>query len=311
MKTNQLGDSDLLITPIGLGAWAIGGKWQWGWGAQDDKESIETIRYAIDKGVNWIDTAPVYGLGHSEEVVGQAIKGMSEKPLIFTKCCFTWDEQGEITPSLKAAKVREEVEASLKRLDVETIDLYQIHWPNPEEEIEEGWAEMAKLVEEGKVRYIGVSNHSVEQMEKLEKIAHVTSLQPPYSLLNRDYEDAVLPWCKTNQTGVICYSPMASGMLTGKMTRERIAAMEDDWRKEAPDFTEPKLTRNLQVVEKLREVAGKHQCEVTEVALAWVLKNEAVTAAITGMRSTAQVDGLVGAANVQLDAQDIALIESV
>ncbi len=311
MKTNQLGNSDLHITPIGLGAWAIGGKWQWGWGEQDDKESIETIQYALDKGVNWIDTAPVYGLGHSEEVVGKAIKGISQKPLIFTKCCFTWDEKGEITPSLKAEKVREEVEASLKRLDIETIDLYQIHWPNPEEEIEEGWETMANLVKEGKIRYIGVSNHNVDQMEKLEKIAHISSLQPPYSLLNRDYEEKTLPWCKNNQTGVICYSPMASGMLTGKMTRERIAELKDDWRKEAPDFTEPKLTRNLLVVDKLREVATKHQCEVTEIALAWVLKNSSVTGAITGMRSPAQVDGLVGAVDVNLDQADIDLIESV
>ena len=311
MKTNQLGNSDLLITPIGLGAWAIGGKWQWGWGEQDDNASIETIHYALDKGVNWIDTAPVYGLGHSEEVVGKAIKGMSEKPLIFTKCCFTWDEQGEITPSLKAAKVREEVEASLKRLDIEAIDLYQIHWPNPEEEIEEGWQTMLELQKEGKVRFLGVSNHSVEQMEKLEKLGHISSLQPPYSLLNRDNEQTTLPWCKNNNTGVICYSPMASGMLTGKMTRERIASLTDDWRKEAPDFTEPKLTRNLLVVEKLKEVANKHGREVTEIALAWVLKNPAVTGAITGMRTPEQVNGLVGAAEVELTDEDIALIESV
>ena len=311
MKTKQLGNSDLHITPIGLGAWAIGGKWQWGWGEQDDTDSIKTIHYALDKGVNWIDTAPVYGLGHSEEVVGKAIKGLTSKPLIFTKCCFTWDDKGEITPSLKAAKVREEVEASLKRLDVEAIDLYQIHWPNPEEEIEEGWETMSELVKEGKVRYIGVSNHNIEQMEKLEKIAHVSSLQPPYSLLNREYEEKVLPWCKNNQTGVICYSPMASGMLTGKMTRERIASLQDDWRKDAPDFTEPKLTRNLLVVDKLREVATKHNREVTEIALAWVLKNPAVTGAITGMRSPEQVDGLIGAVDVELTQEDIKLIESV
>ena len=311
MQTNQLGNSDLHITPIGLGAWAIGGKWQWGWGEQDDQASIETIHHALGQGINWIDTAPVYGLGHSEEVVGKAINGMSEKPLIFTKCCFTWDTQGEITPSLKAAKIREEIEASLKRLNIETIDLYQIHWPNPKKEIEEGWTEMANLVKEGKIRYLGVSNHNVEQMQKLEKIAHISSLQPPYSLLNRDYEEEVLPWCKNNGTGVICYSPMASGMLTGKMTRERIASLQDDWRKEAPDFTEPKLTRNLKVVEKLQAVANAHGRKVTEIALAWVLKNSAVTGAITGMRSPEQVDDLVGASEVNLTKEDIELIESV
>ena len=311
MKTQLLGDSDLGITPIGLGAWAIGGKWQWGWGEQDDKISIDTIHYALDQGVNWIDTAPVYGLGHSEEVVGKALKTTTHKPFIFTKCCFTWDENGEITPSLRAAKVREEVEASLKRLDIDVIDLYQIHWPNPEEEIEEGWQTMFDLQKEGKIRYLGVSNHNVEQMEKLQKIAHVTSLQPPYSLLNREYEAEVLPWCKQNNTGVICYAPMASGMLTGKMTRERIENMQDDWRKEGPDFTEPKLTRNLQIVDKMREVAAKHNCQVTEIALAWVLKNPAVTGAIAGMRNPEQVDGLVGAVNVTLDEEDVNAIESI
>ena len=311
MITRTLGQTDLNITVLGIGAWAMGGKWEWGWGAQDDQDSIRTIHHALNQGINWIDTAPVYGLGHSEVVVGKAIKSLSTKPLIFTKCGFRWNDKQEITPSLIGKSVREEVEASLRRLQIEQIDLYQIHWPNPEAQIEDAWATMSELKQEGKIRYIGVSNHSIEQMQKLETIAHIDSLQPPYSLLNRDYESEVLPWCKNNQSGVICYSPMASGMLTGKMTRERIAALVDDWRKDAPDFTEPKLTRNLHVVDKLREVASKHNCAVSEVALAWVLKNSAVTGAITGMRNPEQVDGVIGAADLKLDDEDIRLIESV
>ncbi|GGA69076.1 aldo/keto reductase [Neiella marina] len=309
MKTMQLGKTDLDISRIGLGAWAIGGQWQWGWGAQQDSDSIATIQHAIAQGINWIDTAPVYGLGHSETVVGQAIKGMSEKPLIFTKCCFQWNDKGETWPDLSAASVRAEVEASLKRLAVDTIDLYQIHWPDPAEQIEEAWHTMQLLKQEGKIRYVGVSNHTIDQMSRLEAIGHVDSLQPPYSLINRQYEQEVLPWCAQNQTGVIVYSPMGSGMLTGAMTRERIANLPaDDWRRNADDYQEPKLTDNLALVEKLKVIADKHGVSVAEVAIAWTLTNPAVTGAIVGMRSPQQADGVVGGASLLLDEEDIALI---
>ncbi len=312
MNYKKLGNSDMEISRIGIGAWAIGGKWEWGWGAQDDRDSINTIQHALTKGINWIDTAPVYGLGHSEEVVGKAIKGLSEKPLIFTKCSFTWNDHGEITPSLKAENIRREVEDSLRRMDIECIDLYQIHWPNPEEEIEEGWQTMVDLKKEGKIRYLGVSNHSIDQMKRLQAIAPITSQQPPYSLVNRSYEDELLPFCQENNTGVICYSPMGSGILTGKMTRERIDALEEgDWRKNAEDFKEPKLNRNLQIVEKLIEVGNQYGCSAAEVAIAWVLKNPSVTAAIVGMRSPEQADGVIGGATLELTPQDIDLIESV
>ena len=312
MKFRVLGQSDLNLSRIGIGAWAMGGKWEWGWGAQDDQDSITTIRHALESGINWIDTAPVYGLGHSEEVVGKALKGLSKLPYVFTKCGFRWDENQEITPTLKAQSIREEVESSLKRLDIERIDLYQIHWPNPEEEIEEAWEAMAALQKEGKLRYLGVSNHSIEQMEKLARIAPITSLQPPYSLVNRQNESEVMPYCLEHNIGVINYSPMGSGILTGKMTRERIQSLEEgDWRKKAEDFVEPKLTRNLEIVEKLSAVAAKHQCSVAEVAIAWTLHNPALTAAIVGMRNPVQVDGVIGGASLELSAEDIQLIESV
>lgn len=311
MNTKQLGNTSLNISRIGIGAWAMGGKWEFGWGQQQDKDSIATIQHALSKGVNWIDTAPVYGLGHSEQVVGQAIKGMSEKPLIFTKCCFRWDDKQNITPDLSAASVREELENSLKRLAVEAIDLYQIHWPNPEAQIEEGWDTMRALQQEGKIRYLGVSNHSVEQMDKLAAIAPVNSLQPNYSLINRECEQAQLPYCQDNDIGVICYSPMGSGLLTGKMTRERIANLaEDDWRRGSDEFQEPKLSRNLAIVEALKAVGARHGVSAAEVSIAWVLKHQAVTAAIVGMRSPEQVNGVVGGAAIELDEQDLALIST-
>ncbi|MCM2680845.1 aldo/keto reductase [Echinimonas agarilytica] len=311
MKFSKLGNSDLNISRIGLGAWAIGGKWLWGWGEQDDRQSIETIQHALDLGVNWIDTAPVYGLGHSEHVVGRAIQGLSEKPLIFTKCSFRWDAKGEVTPSLAAASVREEVENSLRRLKVDVIDLYQIHWPNPEDQIEEAWETMLALKNEGKIRHLGVSNHSVEQMQRLEQLGHVTSLQPPYSLVNRDCAESILPWCQQNQTGVICYSPMGSGILTGAMTRERIDNLpEDDWRKKADDFNEPKLSHNLRIVETLKSIAKRHEVNVAEVAIAWALHHPAVSGTIVGMRSPQQAEGVIGGGSLVLDDQDFALIEA-
>ncbi|MEH2198385.1 aldo/keto reductase [Nostoc sp.] len=307
MQTKQLGNSELHITPIGFGAWAIGGGgWAFGWGAQDDRESIEAINRALDLGVNWIDTAAIYGLGHSEEVVAKALKGRSSRPYIFTKCSMIWDEKGEIGRSLKADSVRREVEASLRRLDIETIDLYQIHWPNPDSDIEEGWTTLAKLKDEGKVRYIGVSNFNVEQLKRIQNIAPVTSLQPPYSLVKPDVEKEILPFCKENNIGVIVYSPMQSGLLTGKMTSERVANLpDDDWRKESSEFQEPRLSRNLKLVEVLQQIGKQHDRSAGEVAIAWTLNNPAVTAAIVGARNPQQVDGIIAAGEFRLNQQEL------
>ncbi|MEH2191725.1 MAG: aldo/keto reductase [Nostoc sp.] len=307
MQTKQLGNSELRITPIGFGAWAIGGGgWAFGWGAQDDQESIEAINRALDLGVNWIDTAAIYGLGHSEEVVAKALKGRSSRPYIFTKCSMIWDEKGEIGRSLKADSVRREVEASLRRLDIETIDLYQIHWPNPDSEIEEGWTTLSKLKDEGKVRYIGVSNFNVEQLKRVQEIAPVTSLQPPYSLVKPDVEKEILPFCKENNIGVIVYSPMQSGLLTGKMTSERVANFpDDDWRKQSNEFQEPRLSRNLKLVEVLQQIGKQHDRAPGEVAIAWTLNNPAVTAAIVGARNPQQVDGIIAAGEFRLNQQEL------
>jgi aryl-alcohol dehydrogenase-like predicted oxidoreductase len=310
--TRQLGNSDLKITPIGYGAWAIGGgNWEFAWGAQDDAESIKTIERALDAGINWIDTAAIYGLGHSEEVVAKALKNSGKKPYIFTKCSMRWDADRQIYRSLKAASIEEELENSLRRLKVETIDLYQIHWPNPEGELEEGWETLARFQKQGKVRYIGVSNFNVDQMKKVQKIAPITSLQPPYSMLNRGVEAEILPFCKENHIGVINYSPMVSGLLTGKMTAERIANMPaDDWRKRSANFNEPKLSRNLKLVELLREIGGQHGVQPGVVAIAWTLRKPAVTAAIVGARRPDQVDGILPAATFRLSEAELAQIEA-
>jgi aryl-alcohol dehydrogenase-like predicted oxidoreductase len=310
--TRTLGNSDLHLTPIGYGAWAIGGgNWEFGWGSQDEGEAIAAIERALDSGLNWIDTAAVYGLGHSEEVVGKALKGRAKKPLVFTKCSMRWDENRQIYRSLKAASLQEEVEASLRRLGVDTIDLYQIHWPNPEDEIEEGWETLAKFKEQGKVRYIGVSNFSVAQMKRIQAIAPITSLQPPYSLLNRNVEAEILPFCQANHIGVINYSPMVSGLLTGKMTAERIRNLpEDDWRKRSANFQSPKLERNLALVELLRQIGQQHGVEPGVVAIAWTLRQPAITAAIVGARRPDQVDGVLPAATFRLSESEILRIES-
>ncbi|MHC5761144.1 aldo/keto reductase [Nostoc sp.] len=307
MQTKQLGNSELHITPIGFGAWAIGGSgWAFGWGEQDDQESITAINGALDLGVNWIDTAAVYGLGHSEEVVAKALKGRSNRPYIFTKCSLIWDEKGKIGNSLKADSVRGEVEASLRRLKIETIDLYQIHWPKPDSDIEEGWTTLAKLKDEGKVRYIGVSNFNVEQLKRIQEIAPVTSLQPPYSLVKRDVDKEILPFCKENNIGVIVYSPMQSGLLTGKMTPERVANFpDDDWRKKSDEFQEPRLSRNLKLVEVLQRIGQQYDRSPGEVAIAWTLNNPAVTAAIVGGRNSKQVEGIIGAGEFRLNQQEL------
>jgi len=310
MKTKRLGDSDLFITPIGFGAWAIGGSgWEFAWGAQDDRDSIAAIREGLDAGINWIDTAAVYGLGHSEEVVARALDGMSNRPYVFTKCSMVWDEQRQIGHSLKAESIRRECEASLRRLKVDVLDLYQIHWPNPDEDIEEGWATMAKLKEEGKVRHIGVSNFDVGQMRQAMAIAPITSLQPPYSLVRREVEREILPFASREQIGVIAYSPMASGLLTGAMSRQRIERLPaDDWRRSNRDFQEPLLSRNLRLVSLLRTIGVRHGRTPAEVAVAWVLYNPAVTGAIVGARRPGQIKDVVSAAGFRLSPSEVAEI---
>ena len=313
LELRQLGDSDLHLTLIGFGAWAIGGgDWEFAWGSQEDSDSICAIERALELGINWIDTAAIYGLGHSEEVVARALRNSPHKPLVFTKCSLRWNlADRKIYRSLSAKSVREEVHDSLRRLERETIDLYQVHWPNPENELEEGWAELAKLKDEGKLRYLGVSNFSVQQIERVRKIAPVTSLQPPYSLVNPKAEDELLPFCLKNNIGVINYSPMASGLLTGKMTAERIASMPaDDWRKKNPQFNQPKLARNLALANLLGEIGREHQVEPGVVAIAWTLHNPAVTAAIVGARGPKQVEGTLPAATFRLSDEEFERIES-
>jgi len=309
MKTKKLGNSDLSITPVGFGSWAIGGAgWQFGWGEQNDRDSVAAIHRALESGVNWIDTAAVYGLGHSEEMVAHALASWSgPRPLVFTKCGLRWNEQGETYPVLTAASIRQECEDSLRRLKVDALDLYQIHWPvRDDKELEEGWSTMAQLQREGKARWIGVSNFSVEQMQLAQAIAPITSLQPPYSLVHSAVEPEILPFCEQEGIGVIVYSPMASGLLTGAMTRERIARLPaDDWRKSSPDFNEPNLSDNLALVERLRTVGKRHDCSPGAVAIAWTLRHPAVTAAIVGARHPEQVADAVAAAAVHLTLPDL------
>jgi aryl-alcohol dehydrogenase-like predicted oxidoreductase len=302
METKRLGNSDIAITPVGFGSWAIGGAgWQFAWGKQDDSEAVAAIHSALELGVNWIDTAAVYGMGHSEEIVAAALatwKG--PRPYVFTKCGLRWDDHGDVYRVLQGASIRKECEDSLRRLKVERLDLYQIHWPSENgKEIEDGWSTMAQLQREGKVRSIGVSNFSVEQMKRAQAIAPITSLQPRYSLAHREVEAEILPFCQRNNIGAIVYSPMASGLLTGAMTRERIDKLpENDWRKHDTDFQEPKLTAHLALVERLRAIAERHQTSPGAVAIAWTLLNPAVTGAIVGARRPAQVSIMADAARL-------------
>jgi aryl-alcohol dehydrogenase-like predicted oxidoreductase len=315
MKTRQLGNSDLQITPTGFGAWAIGGSgWQFGWGAQDDEDSIAAIHRALELGVNWIDTAAVYGLGHSEEVVSRALKTWhGAKPLVFTKCGRRWDSQGNVRTDVSPASIKREVEDSLRRLGIENIDLYQMHWPpNPDSpQLEEAWATLADLKQQGKVRWIGVSNFSVSQLRRAQAVAPVTSLQPRYSLVHREAEAELLAFCRSEDIGVVVYSPMASGLLTGAMTRERIGALpKDDWRRNHPDFTEPNLSANLAIVEKLRAIGRRQGKSPGEVAIAWTLHNPAVTGAIVGARNAKQTEGVMRAGEFRLTEEDVSEIES-
>src|SRR5882672_2852004 len=305
MQTRKLGNSNLDITPAGFGAWAIGGSgWEFAWGSQNDNDSVAAIHRALELGVNWIDTAAIYGLGHSEEVVGRALKDWrGPKPYVFTKCGLRGNAKGEVQKVLSAASIRSEVEDSLRRLSVDVIDLYQIHWPpDPDSGVlEEAWNELADLKSEGKVRWIGVSNFDVQQLRRAQAIAPVTSLQPRYSLVHREVEDKILPFCLAENIGVIVYSPMASGLLTGAMTRLRaINLPKDDWRRSHPDFTEPNLSRNLALVDRLREIGKRYNRSAGEVAIAWTLRHPVVTGAIVGARNARQAEGVMRAGELRL-----------
>jgi len=312
LETTRLGATDLEITRVGLGAWAIGGGgWEFGWGPQEDAESLAAIDRALELGVNWIDTAAAYGFGHSERVVGAALAGLDPRPYVFTKASLLEGPGRRVIHSLKRDSILREAHASLDRLGVDAIDLYQIHWPVPDEDIEEGWAALAELKEQGLVRHIGVSNFDVAQLRRIQAIAPVETLQPQYSLVERAAEDEILPFCEREGIGVIVYSPMGSGLLTGGMTRERIAGLpDDDWRRHDARFTEPQLSRHLALVERLEAVAERRDTTPGAVAVAWALLHPAVDGAIVGFRRPDQVDPIVAAAGLELDALDIAMIDA-
>lgn len=311
-QLKALGNSDLHLSPIGFGAWAIGGgNWEFAWGPQDDTQSIAAIHRALHLGINWIDTAAIYGLGHSEQIVARALQQTSHKPYVFTKCSMRWHEDRSIYRSLRAQSLEEELHASLRRLNRDAIDLYQIHWPNPEEEIEEGWEALSRFQKQGKVRWIGVSNFNVNQLKRAQQIAPITSLQPPYSMLRRAIEDEVLPFAQANNIGVIGYAPMVSGLLTGKMTPERVAQLpQDDWRRRGVEFNEPRLSRNLRVVELLREIGKPHKVGPGVVAIAWTFYHPAITGAIVGGRSAQQVEEIAPALYFRLKEDEYSRINA-
>ena len=312
MQKRRLGYTDLELTTVGLGTWAIGGPWQYGWGPQDDDEAIAAILKAPEMGINWIDTAPVYGLGHSEELVGKALQKTSQKPFIATKCGLLWNEKRGKVSCLKPESIRKECHTSLKTLGVEVIDLYQMHWPEPDQDIEEAWQEMAKLADEGKVRYLGASNYSVEQIKRVQKIHPVASLQPPYSMLHREVEDELLGCCAENKIGVVAYSPMQRGLLTGKFSQERVASLPlDDHRRRSPDFHEPDLTATLQLIDKLRPIAERKGRTLAQLAISWVLRRPEVTAAIVGARRPEQIIETALASDWNLSREDIDEIEQL
>ncbi len=312
MKTRKLGYSDLHLTPIGLGTWAMGGgDWKFGWGDQDDAASIASVHQALDAGVNWIDTAAIYGHGHAERVVGKAIQDRRDDVLIATKCGRVWEgESREIGKSLRRESVHREIDLSLQRLGIDCIDLYQIHWPEPDEEIEEGWGAVAELVEAGKIRYAGVSNFNMEQLKRIQPIHPVTSLQPPYSMLRREVEEEILPYCRENQIGIVAYSPMQAGLLTGRFSKERVQNLPaNDWRKANPFFTSPQLEANLSIIEQLRPVAAQMEITLPQLALAWVLRRSEITAAIAGARRPEQILETVKAGEILIHDELLLKIE--
>jgi aryl-alcohol dehydrogenase-like predicted oxidoreductase len=311
LKTTQLGRTGLEITRIGLGAWAIGGGgWEFGWGPQDDEQSIAAVHHALEQGINWIDTAAAYGFGRSERIVGRALEGLAERPYVFTKCSLLEGRDRRVVHSLKRDSILREAGDSLERLGVDAIDLYQIHWPIPSADIEEGWAALAELKEQGLVRHIGVSNFNVDQLRAIQQIAPVETLQPQYSLIERDVEREILPFADQERIGVIVYSPMGSGMLTGRMSRQRIERLpDDDWRKRDERFREPQLSRNLELVGRLAAVAERHDTTPGAVAVAWTLRHPAVDGAIAGFRRPDQVDPILAAANLELSDEDLDEIE--
>ncbi|MHC4906404.1 MAG: aldo/keto reductase [Planctomycetota bacterium] len=312
MRTRRLGNTDLELTVIGLGTWAIGGPWQFGWGPQDDADSIRTILAAMDGGINWIDTAPIYGCGHSETIVGLALREISEKPLVATKCSLLWNDKREKVNCLDHDSIIKECEDSLKRLGVEVIDLYQMHWPQPEAQLEEGWEAMATLVQQGKVRYIGVSNFSLEQLQRVAAIHPVTSLQPPYSMLRRDIEAELIPYCGKNNIGIVAYSPMQKGLLTGKFSKEHLATLApDDHRLNDPNFSGEQFEKNLAIVESLKSIAGRNGKTVAQLAIAWALRKEEVTAAIVGARKQSQIEETVQAGDWVLGDEEIEEISRI
>ncbi len=306
MKTRRLGNSELQITTVGLGTWAIGGPWQYGWGPQDDRDAVDTIIASAEYGVNWIDTAAIYGLGHSEELVGKALKQMKEKPIIATKCGLRWNDKREKVSCLDPDSIIKECIKSLERLDIDQIDLWQMHWPEPDEKIEYAWEAMAKMVEEGYVRYIGVSNYSIEQMERVKKIHPITSLQPPYSMIQRGIEKDLLPYCKENNIGVVVYSPMQKGILTGKYDHEKIKQLPDsDHRKRSHEFVEPELSANMELVEGLRPIAEKNGISMPQLTIAWTIRTDSVTSAIAGARRPDQIEETSHASNIELSQEDL------
>jgi len=310
MQKRRLGKTDLEFTTVGLGTWAMGGPWQYGWGPQDDDEAIGAILAALETGINWIDTAPAYGLGHSEELIGQALKQTSAKPLVATKCGILWNEKKEKVTCLKRQSIRDECHASLERLGIDVIDLYQMHWPDPDEDVEEAWEEMARLHDEGKIRYLGVSNFSVEQIERVQKIHPAVSLQPPYSMIHREVEEKLLEYCGRNQIGVVVYSPIQRGLLTGKFDHARFEALApDDHRRMSPDFLEPQFSATLELVEDLKKIAGRHGRTCAELAISWILRRPEVTAAIVGARRPSQIIETAQAADWELSKKDIEEIE--
>ena len=312
MQTRKLGWTDLELRTTGYGSWALGaGEWLWSWGPQDDQASVATILRAMELGVNWIDTAAVYGLGHSEEVVGMALKKLPHRLILATKCSLVWDSAKKVTAALKKKSVRAELDASLCRLGVNEIDLYQIHWPNPDEDIEEGWSTMADLVKEGKVRYIGVSNFSVEQLKRIQPIHRIASLQPPYSMLKRDVESELLEYCAANQIGVVVYSPLQKGLLTGNFQDRLGHLTTDDHRLNDPDFQDPRLKVHLELVEHLRPIAAKHGMSVAQLAIAWVLRRPEVTSAIVGARKPSQIEETVAAVEWVLPKEDSQLLDKL